>query len=79
MGRQMSASSWIADGARVVDFDGDDFPAWCRQADAEGLVELELTRAPDRCDTRVARACGTHVVVVRQVRERLGAYPTRPA
>ncbi len=42
-------------------------------------MELELTRAPDRCDTRVARACGTNVMVVRQVRERLGAYPIRPA
>ena len=48
------------------------------RADAEGRVEFELRRAPDRCDTRVARACGTNVIVVRQVRERLGAYPTRP-
>jgi hypothetical protein len=45
----------------------------------EGRVELELSHDPDRCDTRVARACGTNVVVVREVRERLGAYPTRPA
>jgi hypothetical protein len=41
-------------------------------------VEFELLRTPDRCDTRIARACGTNVIVVRQVRERLGAYPTRP-
>ena len=75
----MTASSWIADEARAIAFDGKDFPAWCQQADAVGLVELELTRAPDRCDTRVARACGTNVMVVRQVRERLGLYPTRPA
>ena len=75
----MTASTWMADKTRDVAVNGDDLPAWCKQADAEGLVELELTRAPDRCDTRVARACGTNVMVVRQVRERLGAYPIRPA
>ncbi len=48
------------------------------RADAEGRVEFELNRIPDHCDTRIARACGTNVIVVRQVRERLGAYPTRP-
>ena len=48
------------------------------RADAEGRVEFELIRTPDRCDTRIARACGTNVIVVRQVRERLGTYPTRP-
>jgi hypothetical protein len=48
------------------------------RADAEGRVEFELGRSPDRCDTRIARACGTNVIVVRKVRERLGAYPTRP-
>ena len=48
------------------------------RADAEGRVEFELARAPDRCDTRIARACGTNIIVVKQVRERLGAYPTRP-
>jgi hypothetical protein len=48
------------------------------RADAEGRVELELSRTPDSCDTRIARACGTNVIVVRQVRQRLGAYPTRP-
>jgi hypothetical protein len=48
------------------------------RADAEGRVEFELERTPDRCDTRIARACGTNVLVVRGVRERLAAYPTRP-
>jgi hypothetical protein len=48
------------------------------RADAEGRVEFELSRDPDRCDTRIARACVTNVIVVRQVRERLGVYPTRP-
>jgi hypothetical protein len=47
--------------------------------DAEWRIELELTRDPDRCDTRIARVCSTNVIVVRQVRERLGAFPTRPA
>jgi hypothetical protein len=49
------------------------------RAGAEGRVEFELSRDPDRCDTRIARACTTNVIVVRQVRERLGVYPTRPA
>jgi hypothetical protein len=49
------------------------------RARVEGRIEFELGRDPDRCDTRVARACGANVLVVRQVRERLGAYPTRPA
>jgi hypothetical protein len=48
------------------------------RADAEGRIEFELRRDPDRCDTRVARACGTNVILVRKVRERLGVYPTRP-
>ena len=49
-----------------------------RRANAEGRIEFELLRAPDRCDTRIARACGTSVVAVKGVRERLRAYPTRP-
>lgn len=48
------------------------------RANAEGRIEFELQRMPDRCDTRIARACGTNVLTVKQVRERLGTYPTRP-
>jgi hypothetical protein len=50
-----------------------------RRADAVGRIEFEIRRAPDQGDTRVARACRTSVNVVRQVRERLGLYPTRPS
>jgi hypothetical protein len=50
-----------------------------RRADAEGRIEFELSRTPDRCDTRIARACGTYVALVKDVRERLSAYPTGPA
>jgi len=64
-----------ARAATLVTGEGSDL----MRADAEGRVEFELIRTPDRCDTRIARACGTNVIVVRQVRERLGAYPTRPA
>jgi hypothetical protein len=53
-------------------------PAERLRADAEGRIEFELSRDPDRCDTRIARASGTNVFLVRQVRERLGAYPIRP-
>jgi hypothetical protein len=49
------------------------------RANAEGRIEFELRRAANHGDTRVARDCGTNVVLVRQVRERLGAYPTGPA
>jgi hypothetical protein len=64
-----------AKAAAVAD---EDSPADRLRADAEGRIEFELSRDPDRCDTRIARACGTNVIVVRQVRERVGAYPTRP-
>ena len=47
--------------------------------DAETRVESALLSTPDSCDTRIARMCGTNVFVVREVRDRLGAYPTRPA
>jgi hypothetical protein len=50
-----------------------------RRADAEGRIAFEIRRAPDQGDTRVARACRTSVNAVRQVRERLGLYPTRPS
>lgn len=56
----------------------DEPPADRVRADEEGRIEFELGRVPDRCDTRIARVCGTNVIMVRQVRERLGAYPTRP-
>jgi hypothetical protein len=64
-----------ARAAAVTDVDS---PADRLRADAEGRIEFELSRDPDRCDTRIARACRTNVIVVRQVRERVGAYPTRP-
>jgi hypothetical protein len=48
------------------------------RANDEGRIEFELSRTPDLRDTRIARASGTNVVLVKQVRERLGAYPTRP-
>jgi hypothetical protein len=68
----------LAGEARAAALSALDSPADRVRADAEGRIEFELTRMPDRCDTRIARACGTNVTMVRQVRERLGAYPTRP-
>jgi hypothetical protein len=68
----------LAGEARAAAVSDLDPPAERLRADAEGRIEFELSRSPDRCDTRVARACGTNVILVRQVRERLGAYPTRP-
>ncbi|MGA8219656.1 MAG: hypothetical protein WB771_13925 [Solirubrobacterales bacterium] len=68
----------MAGEARAAALNGDSSPADRVRADAEGRVEFELRRDPDRCDTRIARASETNVVVVRQVRERLGVYPTRP-
>jgi hypothetical protein len=69
----------LAGEARAGTLSDEDSPAARNRADAEGRIEFELGRDPDRCDTRVARACGTNVILVRQVRERLGSYPTRPA
>jgi hypothetical protein len=68
----------LAGEARAAAFTDGLSPADSVRADAEGRIEFELGRDPDRCDTRIARACGTNVILVRQVRERLGVYPTRP-
>jgi hypothetical protein len=68
----------LAGEARAAALSEEDSRAEHVRADAEGRIEFELSRDPDRCDTRVARACGTNVVMVRQVRERLSVYPTRP-
>ena len=57
---------------------GADSAAARLRADAEGRIEFELNRMPDHCDTRIARACATNVVTVKKVRQRIGAYPTRP-
>jgi hypothetical protein len=74
----LSCRRKIAGEARAATLRFEEEGADLVRADAEGRVEFELNRSPDRCDTRIARACGTNVIVVRQVRERLGAYPTRP-
>jgi len=68
----------MAGQAKAAALADEDSPADRVRADAEGRIEFELSRDPDRCDTRIARACGTNVIVVRQVRESVGAYPTRP-
>jgi hypothetical protein len=68
----------MAGEAKAATLEVEDSPTDLVRADAEGRVEFEIDRDPDRCDTRIARLCGTNVIVVRQVRERLGAYPTRP-
>jgi hypothetical protein len=68
----------MAGEAKAASLNGDGTPANRVRAVAEGRVEFELGRDPDRCDTRIARTCSTNVIVVRQVRERLGVYPTRP-
>jgi hypothetical protein len=68
----------LAGEARAAALPDEDSVAAHLRADAEGRIEFELAREPDRCDTRVARATGTNVILVRQVRERLSAYPTRP-
>lgn len=68
----------LAGEARSAALSEEETPAMHVRADAEGRIEFELGRDPDRCDTRVARVCGTNVIMVRKVRERLGVYPTRP-
>jgi hypothetical protein len=68
----------LAGEARAAALSDGESPADRLRADAEGRIEFELNRDPDRCDTRVARASETNVVMVRKVRQRLGVYPTRP-
>jgi hypothetical protein len=68
----------LAGEARVAALTDGESPVDRLRADADGRIEFELRRDPDRCDTRVARATGTNVLLVRRVRERLGVYPTRP-
>ena len=72
-GSEWTAAQWKADSLPDPDSRADH-----PQADPEGRVESELLRAANRGDTRVARACGTSVALVRKVRERLRAYPTGP-
>jgi hypothetical protein len=74
----LSCRREMAGEAKAAALNGDGTPENRVRADAEGRVEFELSRDPDRCDTRIARACGTNVIIVRQVRERVGVYPTRP-
>ena len=50
-----------------------------RVAGVVGRIEFEIDRDPNRADTKIARACQSSVFSVRKVRERLGAYPTRPS
>jgi hypothetical protein len=68
----------LAGRAKSEALPDEDSPADHHRADAEGRVEFELRRSANRGDTRVARACGTNVALVKKVRERLGAYPTGP-
>jgi hypothetical protein len=74
----LSCRRELAGEARAAALSDGESPAERLRADAEGRIEFELNRDPDRCDTRVARATGANVLLVRQVRERLSAYPTRP-
>jgi len=69
----------LAGDAKVKRLTDEHSPGDRHRAHAEGRIEFELRRDPDRCDTRVARSSSTNVVLVRKVRDRVGAYPTRPA
>jgi hypothetical protein len=69
----------VAGEARSAALSGEESRLDRGRANAEGRIEFELLRSPDRADTRIARACGTSVAAVKGVRQRLSAYPTRPA
>ena len=68
----------LAGDAKVNALEDGSSPGDRQRAHAEGRLEFELRRDPDRCDTRIARASSTNVVLTRRVRDRLGTYPTRP-
>ena len=42
-------------------------------------IETEVSRDPNRADTKIARAANASAAAVRQVRDRLGIYPTGPS
>jgi hypothetical protein len=46
---------------------------------AAARIESEVSRDPNRADTKIARAAGASAATVRMVRERLGIYPTGPS
>ena len=45
----------------------------------EERIEAELKSDPDRPNTKIARVYHVPVMAVRQMRERLSAYPTKPS
>jgi hypothetical protein len=68
----------MAGEAKAMRLSDEDPGADLLRARTEGRIEFELNRDSSRCDTRIARACSANVLVVRAVRQRLGAYPTGP-
>ena len=46
---------------------------------AAARIENEVSRDPNRADTKIARAADCSAAAVRRVRERLGIYPTGPS
>ena len=46
---------------------------------AAARIESEVSRDPNRADTKIARAAGSSAAAVRRVRDRLGLYPTGPS
>jgi hypothetical protein len=42
-------------------------------------IETEVSRDPNRADTKIARAARSSTAAVRMVRERLGMYQTGPS
>jgi hypothetical protein len=74
----LSCRRKLAGEAKASALHDEDSLADHQRANAEGRIEFELSRTPDLCDTRIARASGTNVILVKRVRDRLGSYPTRP-
>jgi hypothetical protein len=46
---------------------------------AAARIENEVSRDPNRADTKIARAANSSAAAVRRVRDRLGIYPTGPS
>lgn len=79
--------NWIADGGEVyclgcrrelagedgiAGLDEDSTAEERRKLRSHATIEFEITREPERTDSRIASSCHTSIVSVRKARERLG-------
>lgn len=71
----LSCRREMAGEAGVEDLE-DDVPSDVRhRARAQGTIDFEIRRDPERPDNQIAKACRTSTLAVRKARARLGIQP----